>query len=134
MTDYAQVDMLIRLSEVPEIDPVQDKVLLYSASNRTAGYAREDDHIILTAMDVWFIDFDAFLLASWIDVAFRNEGPNSVVVTLFDGANPFDQLLESGRSILLRHFKDAQAAPVLTSTLGTKVRMFAWGEPHSAPQ
>jgi hypothetical protein len=133
MTDYAQVDMLIRLSDVPEIDPVQDKVLLYSASNRAAGYAREDDHMILAANDPWPIDFDAFANDTWIDVAFRNEGPNRVDVTLHDGTVDFDQRLESGRTILLRHYKGAQAAPQLLSILGSKVRMFAWGEPFVTP-
>lgn len=132
MTDYAQADMFIRLAAVPEMDPVQDKVMFYLQANRAAGYAREDDRIILAPLVAFVPEFDAFQDGTWIDIAIRNEGSaNEADVTLSDGIVPAYTLeIEPGQTLLLRHYKGAAAAPVFVSTLGTTLRMFAWGEPY----
>lgn len=130
MTDFAQVDMLVRIANVPEMDPVQDKLLAYTKAKRTDGYAREDDRLILEPTIAFVPEFDAFQDETWIDVAFRNEGTNVAIVILSDGVVPsYRQRLEANQSILIRHFKGAAAAPVISSILGTTIRMFAWGIP-----
>jgi len=131
MTDYATADLLVRIANVPEIDPVFDKILAYLRANRPAGYAREDDLIILEPTITFVPEFDAFAAGSWVDVAFRNEGANPAIVTLSDATVPsYRQLLEPLQTILVRTNKAAWRANSIVSTLGTRVRMFAWGEPQ----
>jgi hypothetical protein len=137
MTDYVHADTLVRISLVPELDPVQDKIMLQLRAKRTDGYAREDDLIILEPTVVFVPEFDAFALSgparpapAWVDVAFRNEGSNVAIVTMSDGiVASFRQRLEAGQTIVLRHNRAIVSAPSLVSTLGTRIRMFAWGEP-----
>lgn len=130
MADFAQVDMFIRLAAVPEMDPVQDKVLFKTVARRTDGYAREDDRIILDAGIPFIPEFDAFQDETWIDLGVTNEGAAVAIVILSDGVVPaYRQRLEPAQSILIRHFKGAASAPVFTSVLGTKLRMWSWGEP-----
>ena len=135
MTDHAQVDMLIRLSDTPElIDPCQDKVMFRTQEKRTAGYARENDRIILGPLVAFVPEFDGFADNSWIEIAIRNEGANKALVALSDGVVPsYRQEIEAGQTLYLGHYKCAAAAPVFASTLGTSLLMSTWGEPHVAP-
>jgi len=131
MVDYVKAEMLVRIADVPEMNPVQDKTpFFWTKASRADGYAREGDLVILEPTVAFIPEFDAFQDGTWIDLAFRNEGANVAIVILSDGVVPsYRQRLEPLQTIKVKHFKGAAAAPVLESLLGTKIRMFAWGVP-----
>jgi hypothetical protein len=131
--DYADVQLIARLADNPELVVDDDKVWLTSYQTETDGYAREDDRWIIAPGDTAWLDFDAFKDSDWIDLAVKNEGASSVNVALLDdNAVRFTTLLEAGRAILLRCYKwwaKPGDGPFLYSAGGTSVRVFAWGLP-----
>lgn len=130
MADFAQVDMFIRLAAVPEMDPVQDKVLFKTVAKRADGYAREDDRVIIEAAGNFVPEFDAFAADSWIDMLIMNEAGNVAYVVVSDAIAPaVRQRLEVGQTLLIRHYHAAASAPVFVSLLGCTLRYFAWGAP-----
>lgn len=134
MVDYAQVDMFVRIADNPEIDPVQDKVAWCMSASRSAGYARDDVRPIIAAGDHIHLDFDMFQLDQWIEVAVINDGPAAGSITLSDAALDYTIPVPIDACLLLRHFNNANpGAPLVSSTVGTKMRLFKFGPPWTTP-
>lgn len=132
MTDYAYVQIIARIADNPELEPLHDKVMMTSSQSESDGFAREDNHWIIKPGDTVDLDFDAFKDSDWIDVAFQNEGDNDAEITLTDDMGvEFTLPLLVGASLLLRCYKvipKPGGAPSMTSAGGTRVHVFAWGE------
>lgn len=131
--DYADVQLLLRIADNPEIDPVLDDVLMTSAQSEADGYAREPDHWIVAAGDTVDIDFDAFADCNWLDLAVQNEGANQADLTLTDDLGvEFTLPIPANDCLLVRAYKvipkPGDAPAYLYSALGTRVHIFAWGE------
>lgn len=129
MTDRAQADLVVRVADNPEIDPVLDKVWGVTHAARTTGYAREDDRMILEPLQTFLVYFDAFAWGEWIDLAVINEGANDGSITLFDGVVDFTTPIPVDACLLTRCLKGGKNIPNIYSTDGTTIRIFAWGIP-----
>jgi len=130
--DYVDAQLIIRLSDQPEFEVCQDKVWMISSQSETDGYAREDDRWILAAGQTVVIDFDAFKDCDWLDLVAQNEGANPADITLIDDAGVrFTLPIPVNACLLVRCYKEwvkPGDEPTLYSALGTRVRVFAWGE------
>lgn len=134
MTDYVEVQLPIRIADNPELDPCADKVWLTSAQSETDGYAREDNLWIVATGDTVDVDFDAFADSDWVDVAAQNEGANQADLTLTDAVGVLYTLpIPPKACILARCYKISKMPgdppAYLYSASGTRVRLFAWGNP-----
>lgn len=132
MTDYAYAQIIARLADNPEFDPLHDKVLMTFSGSETDGYAREDNRFILAAAQTIDLDLDAFKDEDWVNIAVQNEGPNEATLSIVDDVGAISAIpFEAGACLLVRCYKQVPkpgGAPALSTTLGAKVRVFAWGE------
>jgi hypothetical protein len=134
MTDYAKVEVKVKIADNPELDPTLDHFSASYLPTRSGGYARGNPLIIVAEADAVALDFDEFALDTWLDLAVAVRGANPGSITLSDVAGDFTLVLPAGWSGMLRHYKSSTpGSPQVASTLGTKFEILAFGEPYVTP-